>query len=250
LGHRQRALAYLADGPEQRLQRLVKLGLPWRRVERRLNKGESPTTAPASNSVLIVFLPLIGAVVGGVVGAWANSWYRGWEAQKADDRERESLLRIIDAEVYENMRLLKDMRTDPDISDKYPSRAALSTDVWDQSWSSLSRLLSKDQDHIFALVRHYASVRRIGALLSDPDAPLSAKSKHVRRTKTANIRRDRLKLLSRLANLAYLDGKEIREKGKRYIGDLPDYFLLAERYADADQMEDGDDADTEEASPP
>jgi hypothetical protein len=62
------------------------------------------------------------------------------------------------------------------------------------------------------LVRHYASVRRIGALLSDPDAPLSAKSKHERRTKTANIRRDRLKLLSRLANLAYLDGKEIRKK--------------------------------------
>ena len=55
--------------------------------------------------------------------------------------------------------------------------------------------------------------------------------------------------MSRLANLAYLDGKEIREKGKRYIGDLPDYFLLAERDADADQMEDGDDADTEEASP-
>jgi len=176
--------------------------------------GAADTTAPASNSVLIVFLPLIGAVVGGIVGAWANSWYRGQEAQKADDRERESLLRIIDAEVYENMRLLKDMRTDP-----------------------------------FVLVRHYASVRRIRALLSDPDAPLSAKSKHERRTRTANIRRDRLKLLSRLANLAYLDGKEIREKGKRYIGDLPDYFLLAERDADADQMEDGDDADTEEASP-
>ena len=99
------------------------------------------------------------------------------------------------------------------------------------------------------MVRHYASVRRIGALLSDPDAPLSAKSKHERRTKTANIKRNRLKLLSRLANLAYLDGKEIREKGKRYIGNLPDYFLLAERDADADQMEDGDDADTEEASP-
>jgi hypothetical protein len=94
--------------------------------------GAADTIAPASNSVLIVFLPLIGAVVGGVVGAWANSWYRGREAQKADDRERESLLRIIDAEVYENMRLLKDMRTDPDISEKYPSRAALSTDVWDQ----------------------------------------------------------------------------------------------------------------------
>jgi hypothetical protein len=94
--------------------------------------GAADTIAPASNSVLIVFLPLIGAVVGGVVGAWANSWYRGREARKADDRERESLLRIIDAEVYENMRLLKDMRTDPGISEKYPSRAALSTDVWDQ----------------------------------------------------------------------------------------------------------------------
>lgn len=203
--------------------------------------------APATSSGLIVLLPLAGAVLGGIVGAWANSLYRQWEAKKAEDRERESLLRIIDAEIYENMAVLKDMRREPDISEKYPSRAALSTDAWDQSWASLSRLLSKDQDHIFAMVRHYASVRRISAVLSDPDAPLSAKSKHERRTKTTDIRKKRLNLLSSLANLAYLDGKAIREKSGQYIGDLPDYFLTAEQDADADQMEDG--ADTEEASP-
>jgi len=204
--------------------------------------------APVTNSGLIVLLPLVGAVVGGIVGAWANSWYRGREVQKAEDRERDSLLRIIDAEIYENMAVLKDMQTDPDISEKYPSRAALSTNVWDQSWPSLSRLLSRDQDHIFALVRHYASVRRISARLSDPDAPLSARSKHERRIKTADIRKKRLKLLSSLANLAYLDGKAIREKGTQYIGGLPDYYLMAERDADDDQMED-EGFDTEEARP-
>jgi hypothetical protein len=177
---------------------------------------------------------LILIVISAIFGASLNSWYRDQEAKKAQEQERDSLLRLIDVEVYENMAVLKDMRTDLAISDKYPSRAALSTDAWDQSRARLARLRAGDRDHIFDLVRHYASVRRIGRILADPDAPISAKSKQERRSRTADIRTQRLRLLAKLANLAYLDGEAIRERGKRYIGDLPDYFLTAERDASAD----------------
>ncbi len=68
-------------------------------------------------SGLLIFLPILSAFVGAIIGAWANSWYRNREAKKAEDREREGLLRIIDAEVYENNRLLKDMIAEPHIAD-------------------------------------------------------------------------------------------------------------------------------------
>ena len=64
-------------------------------------------------SGLLIFLPILSAII----GAWANSWYRNREAKKAEDREREGLLRIIDAEVYENNRLLKHMIAEPNIDD-------------------------------------------------------------------------------------------------------------------------------------
>ena len=54
---------------------------------------------PATNSGLIVFLPLVGAILGGIVGAvggaWANSWYRDREAKKVEDRERVALLILL-----------------------------------------------------------------------------------------------------------------------------------------------------------
>lgn len=61
-------------------------------------------------------------------------------------------------------------------------------------------------------------------------------------------------LLSSLANLARLEGKAIRKKGTKYTGTLPDYFGTAEKEAEKavakDLTEDdGDDTDTEEASP-
>ncbi len=60
-------------------------------------------------------------------------------------------------------------------------------------------------------------------------------------------------LVSSLANVAWLEGEEIRKKGKKYIGTLPDYFGTARREAEqaaaADQQANGKDADTEETDP-
>ncbi len=154
-------------------------------------------------SGLLIFLPILSTFVGAIIGAWANSWYRNREAKKAEDREREGLLRIIDAEVYENNRLLKDMIAEPHIADKYPSRTALNTAVWDDSRTKLSQLLATDQEHIVHLTRHYAVVGRIRAPLGDPDAPISARNKRERQARTANIREKRYILLSQLANLGY-----------------------------------------------
>ena len=131
---------------------------------------------------------LLSGGIGGVLVLLLSIAYSGWEAKKAEDREREGLLRMIDAEVYENDRLLKDMIAEPHIADKYPSRAALNTAVWDDSRIRLSQLLATDQAHIVHLTRHYAVVGRIRALLGDPDAPISARNKRERQARTANIR--------------------------------------------------------------
>jgi hypothetical protein len=94
-------------------------------------------------------------------------------------------------------------------------------------------------------------MRRIKAILADRDPP-KGRSKE-EKIKAANVRKKRHVLLSSLANLAWLEGKRIRQKGKKYIGTLPDYFGTAERDAEkavgVDQAEDGDDTDTEEANP-
>jgi hypothetical protein len=94
------------------------------------------SAVPAATSGLIVFLPLVGVIVGtlatGVVRA-----YQDWMGRR---RERKGLLRIIDAEVYENNEVLYRMITDPDLSEQYPSRAAQSEDAWDQSRARLAQL--------------------------------------------------------------------------------------------------------------
>ncbi len=54
-----------------------------------------------SGSGLIVLLPLVGAGVGALIGAVATGVVTAWREMKARDREREGLLRVIDAKLYE-----------------------------------------------------------------------------------------------------------------------------------------------------
>lgn len=171
--------------------------------------------------------PFLSGAFGAFVGASWNSRIRKKEVREAEKREREGLLRLVDSEIYENMRLLEGIITDPHVADKYPSQSALSTVVWDGSRITLSELLSMDQDHIFHLTRHYLMVQRIRAAIGNPDAPITAKTKREQQTRTAKNRENRLKLLSRLANLGYLDGQEVRSKGEKFIGALPDYYGAA-----------------------
>jgi DNA-binding transcriptional MerR regulator len=167
-------------------------------------------------------------------------------------RERIGLLRVIDAEVYENNEVLKLMITDPDLAEQYPSRrVSLSTNAWEQHSARLAQLLRRE--HIRSLVAHYASISRIKAALEDRNATIKAKTRE-QKAKAADIRKKRYVLLSSLANLAWLEGEAIRKQGKKYIGTLPDYFGTAEREAEkaaaADQPDDdGKDADAKDASP-
>lgn len=206
------------------------------------------SAAPAPTLGWIVFLPLIGVIVGAVATGLVRA-YQDWMGRR---RERKGLLRIIDAEVYENNEVLKEMITDPDLAEQYPSRrAALSANAWQQSRARLAQLLRPD--HIKSLVAHYASISRIMATLGDRNVPTKGRSKEDK-VKAANVRKKRYVLLSSLANLAWLEGKNVRQKGKKYIKTLSDYFGTAEREADkavsVDQAEDGDDdTDMEEASP-
>ncbi|HZY65211.1 MAG: hypothetical protein M3N10_05440 [Actinomycetota bacterium] len=90
--------------------------------------------------------------------------------------------------------------------------------------------------------------------LADMNASTKAKTRE-QKAKAVNIRKKRRVLLSSQATyVAWLEGKEIRGMGKKYIGTVPDYFETpekeAEKAASDDQTEDdGEDTDTEAASP-
>ncbi len=176
---------------------------------------------------MLVFLPLLAATVSALIGAYANGQYRDWQDKKARDREREGLLRIIDAELYENIRLLRGIAKSADLA-KYPSQSHVSTDAWNQSRARLGEFLSKDQHHIFALNRHYALVVRIRATLKDPEALKNSLNRRERRNRGmqdavagANERGENL--LSVLANRALTAGERARNKAVKYTEPLPDY---------------------------
>jgi hypothetical protein len=184
------------------------------------------------DSSLLVFLPLVAAIVSALLGAYANGWYRDRQDKKAREREREGLLRIIDAELYENIRLLREIAKNADLA-KYPSQSHVSVDAWNQSRARLAESLSENQDHIFAFNRHYALVVRIRATLEDPEALKNSLSRKERRNlgvQDAVSRADERgkNLLSILANRALTAGENARSKGEKYIGPLPDYHAADE----------------------
>jgi len=175
-----------------------------------------------SGSGLLVFLPLVAAIVGAIIGAYANGWYRDRQDKKAREREREGLLRIIDAELYENIRLLRGIAKNADLA-KYPSQSHMSTDAWNQSRARLGEFLSEDRDHIFALNRHYTLVVRIRATLEDPEPLKDSLSRKERRNRSVQDEVTRAdergkNLLSILANRALVAGEKARNKGGKYIG--------------------------------
>ncbi len=177
-----------------------------------------------SGSGLLVLLPLVGVVVGAV----ANGLYRDWQDKRTRIRERVGLLRIVDAEIYENNRLLQIIKKDPDLT-KYPSMSSLSTSAWDQSRTRLADLLSKDQEHLFSLVRHYALIVRIRAALDDPEVLDNSLSRKERRdkiikTRVTEAKGSGLSMVAIMANRALSDGDNARRKGEKYIGTLPDYY--------------------------
>jgi hypothetical protein len=108
-----------------------------------------------TDSALIVFLPLVGAVVGAVFGAFANGLYRDWQDKKARDREREGLMLLIGAEIAGHQEAFKDAHIRKGIL----GRNTFSTEVWDESRVRLAQLLSTD--HMTAVTRYYAELVKV-----------------------------------------------------------------------------------------
>jgi hypothetical protein len=121
-----------------------------------------------TNSGLIVFLPLVGAVVGAIIGAWANSWYRDREAKKVENRELKALMTLIFAEYGDNHGLLKLLSSE---SNRLEVRSLtnLQTVTLDDSKVRLAQLLPAD--HVTALVRYYGQIRRLLDNINDEEIP-------------------------------------------------------------------------------
>jgi hypothetical protein len=107
-----------------------------------------------TNTGLIVFLPLVGAVVGAVFGAFANGLYRDWQDKKARDREREGLVRLIAAEVATNNAAFTTLTKAANI--ELDLRTAVRTTVWDESKVSLAQLMPAN--YIAQLTEYYTVI--------------------------------------------------------------------------------------------
>lgn len=129
-----------------------------------------------TNSGLIVFLPLVGAVLGGVVGAigsaWANSRYRDREAKKAEDRDRYGLLLLIHAELHHNEFILIELIDNPG-KPQLDTYWNFQTDTWTSSRVRLAQLLSID--HITALANYYSWLESFADILNDDRMPFDEK---------------------------------------------------------------------------
>jgi hypothetical protein len=130
-----------------------------------------------TDSALIVFLPLVGAVVGAIVGAWANSWYRDREAKKAEDRDRYGLLLLMHAELHHNEFLLLSLKGDPS-EPELDTFSNFQTNTWISSRVRLAQLLSKD--HITALATYYSWLETFSDVLNDKRMPFDEKIDEVK----------------------------------------------------------------------
>jgi len=131
--------------------------------------------APAANSGLIVFLPLVGAVVGAIIGAFANGLYRGRQDKKARNRERNGLLKLIFDEIDSNGLEMKEMKRA-----RTPAKTIidnLTTDVWDEQQGKLAAELPFEQLQL--MTKYYRLVKSLKALPLAKDADLSADEQEI-----------------------------------------------------------------------
>lgn len=99
-----------------------------------------------------VLVPLAAALLGGFVGAWANSYYRDREAKKAGDRERISLLFLLDAEIIRNTMYLAAVDVGPPAGPVNNLRM----DVWEKTQVRLAHLLAPKE--MKSIVSYYLRI--------------------------------------------------------------------------------------------
>jgi hypothetical protein len=118
-----------------------------------------------TNSDLIIFLPLVGAIL----GAWANGLYRDWQDKKARRRERVGLLTLIFYEVDFNDSGLK-------VATLGPARTIIAhnlrTDAWDEAQSKLAPELPFE--YLRQLAHYYGQIKLLKALPLAGNGELSA----------------------------------------------------------------------------
>lgn len=167
-----------------------------------------------------------GALLGAAVTFVATTVRDRRIRNELEARERAGLLRLIDTEVYVNTGKLRMIRDDPDIGEQYRAYSELHTSHWDESRGRLVQLLPKD--HTSLLARYYAMLHGIGVNAGDEGRKLTRKEGRDNQVQKQIARRNaqRAKLLSVQARDALGYGEDVREKGREYIGDTPDYFEL------------------------
>jgi hypothetical protein len=174
-------------------------------------------TNPTRGSGLIVFLPVVGAVIGAIIGAFANGLYRDWQDKKAQDKERNALLLLVDAEVVGHIRIIEDAVEDQQSAAQHqqtPKHAALDkvlnhyrtprTEDWDRAKERLAQLLPAD--HMKAIIIYYKALKDIVDITSQEE--------------TAQYR---TRLLAGLGLPLVAQARAIREKGRQFLKELPDY---------------------------
>lgn len=166
-----------------------------------------------SGSALLPYLPLVGAVLGGViggfVGAYTNGRVRAKEEQEALDRERRGLLLLIDAEVYSHVISLENLQEKLGSGQqtkvaKLNLLATPRSEDWDRSKERLAQLLPTG--HMKDLIIYYKALKDIVAI-----------------TSRAETEQYRGRLLAELGTPLIAQAKAIREHGKNYLEELPNY---------------------------
>ncbi len=162
---------------------------------------------------MLPYLPLVGAVLGGIiggfVGAYANGRVRAKEEQEKSGRERRGLLLLIDAEVYSHIIALEKKREElrsgqEATASKLNLLATPRSEDWNRSKERLAQLLPTD--HMKNLIIYYKALKDI-----------------VEITSPAETEQYRGRLLAELGTPLIAQAEAIREQGKNYLKELPNY---------------------------
>lgn len=150
----------------------------------------------------------VGGVVGGFAGAYANGRVRRKEEEEARDRERDGLLRLIDAEVYFNESQLRQFAENP-VFLHTAKVSSLRTTYWDSANARLAQLLA--EEHFKAASAYYLHI-------------------YVTKDATEDERRGASDSILRNVDQVIAVGRSVREHGQRYLK-RPDH--IAKRDKDA-----------------
>jgi len=114
---------------------------------------------------------LFGGVLGGLLVAVLNIGYSRWQAKKSRDQERESLLRLMDAEIDYNLKVLQAFSDSPDGIQNLQTLLMIGT--WESSRARLAQLVGVE--YLQEVIRLYSSIHAATVMAGDPVASIDEK---------------------------------------------------------------------------